>query len=32
MNGLVERELKLQPPETFSLARLQPRLASYVAS
>jgi CHAD domain-containing protein len=32
MNGLIERELKLQPPETFSLARLQPRLARYVAS
>jgi CHAD domain-containing protein len=32
MNGTVERELKLDPPETFSLARLQPRLDSYVAS
>jgi CHAD domain-containing protein len=32
MNGTVERELKLEPPDTFSLARLQPRLDSYVAS
>ena len=32
MNGLVERELKLQAPETFSLARLQPRLGRYVTS
>jgi CHAD domain-containing protein len=28
----VERELKLEPPDTFSLARLQPRLDAYVAS
>ncbi|MBV8368115.1 MAG: CHAD domain-containing protein [Candidatus Eremiobacteraeota bacterium] len=32
MNGTVERELKLEPPDTFSLARLQPRLDSYVAA
>ncbi|HWT05173.1 MAG TPA: CHAD domain-containing protein [Xanthomonadales bacterium] len=32
MNGLVERELKLQPSDTFSLARLAPRLGRYVAS
>jgi CHAD domain-containing protein len=32
MNGTVERELKLDPPETFSLARLQPRLDEFVAS
>jgi len=32
MNGTVERELKLEPPDSFSLARLQPRLDSYVAS
>jgi len=32
MDGLVERELKLQPPRTFSLARLEPRLDDYVLS
>jgi CHAD domain-containing protein len=29
---VVERELKLGPPDTFSLARLQPRLNGYVAA
>jgi CHAD domain-containing protein len=32
MDGVVERELKLDPPNTFSLARMQPRLDGYVAS
>jgi CHAD domain-containing protein len=32
MDGLVERELKLQPPCTFWLARLPPRLDHYVLS
>jgi CHAD domain-containing protein len=32
MNGTLERELKLEPPDSFSLARLQPRLDSYVAA
>mgnify|MGYP001218958531 CR=1 FL=1 len=32
MDGDVERELKLAPPDTFSLARLRPRLNGYVAS
>jgi CHAD domain-containing protein len=29
---VVERELKLGPPDTFSLARLEPRLNDYVAA
>ena len=32
MNGRVERERKLEAPEAFSLARLEPRLENYVAS
>ena len=32
MDGTIERELKLEAPETFSLARLGPRLDPYVAS
>ena len=32
MDGIVERELKLAPPDTFSLARMEPRLDAYVAS
>ncbi|MBV8645422.1 MAG: CHAD domain-containing protein, partial [Candidatus Eremiobacteraeota bacterium] len=32
MNGGVERELKLEAPDTFSLARLEPRQRSFVAS
>ncbi len=30
METTVERELKLEPPDGFSLARLQPRLGDYV--
>ena len=29
---MLERELKLAPPETFSLARLGPQLNGYAAS
>jgi CHAD domain-containing protein len=32
MDGVVERELKLEPPNTFSLARMQSRLDGYVAA
>ncbi len=32
MDGVVERELKLDPPSTFSLARMQPRLDGFIAS
>ncbi len=32
MNGAVERELKLAAPRRFSLARMDPRLAGFVAS
>jgi CHAD domain-containing protein len=32
MNGMVERELKLEVPDRFSLARMEPQLDGYVAS
>src|SRR5581483_6688539 len=32
MNGTVERELKLEAPGRFSLARMDPQLDGYVAS
>jgi len=32
MNGMVERELKLEVPERFSLARMDPQLDGYIAS
>lgn len=32
MNGMVERELKLEVPDRFSLARMDPQLDGYVAS
>jgi len=32
MDSAVERELKLDPPGTFSLARMQPRLNGFIAS